>query len=82
MKYTTRITLALSITAMTITSLIIFKSPQVFVLTAYPLITGWIIGECLNVPERKIRTKWQGFKDRTAIRIINFADYITGRKEE
>ncbi|MBL1228732.1 hypothetical protein IW492_05730 [Enterococcus sp. BWB1-3] len=79
MKYTTRITLALSILAMVFVSAFFFKTWEAFILTAYPLIAGWFIGECLSIPEENVRTKWRRFKDSIAIRIINFADFI-GRR--
>ncbi|MBP1044881.1 hypothetical protein I6N96_01215 [Enterococcus sp. BWM-S5] len=80
MKYTTRIILAVSIVAMTIICVTEFKSFQVFMMYVYPLIAGWFIGECLNIPEEKVRIKWRNFKDRVAIGIVNFASFLAGRR--
>ncbi|WP_086350272.1 hypothetical protein [Candidatus Enterococcus clewellii] len=82
MKYTTRIALALSIVVASVGSVIIHKSSYLFFLTVYPLVTGWIIGECINIPERKIRKKWQCFKNRIIIRLINLIDYLTENGEK
>ncbi len=81
MKYTTRITLALSILVASIGSVLIYESSHLFFLTVYPLIVGWIIGECINIPEKKIWKKWQGFKSRSIIRLINLIDYLTENGE-
>lgn len=79
MKYTTRITLALSILAMVFVSAFFFRTWEAFILTVYPLCAGWVIGECINIPEARVKTKWRRFKDSIAIRIVNFADFI-GRR--
>lgn len=64
MKFTTRWILAISITVLTITTLVIYKDLFMFASTTYPLIAGWAIGECLNIPEQKLKTKWRSFKRR------------------
>ncbi|MBP1045103.1 hypothetical protein I6N96_02345 [Enterococcus sp. BWM-S5] len=81
MKYSTRITLALVILIMSISTLLIRKDGYLFLLTVYPLITGWIIGECLNISEERLWKKWSRFKSGVIIRLINLIDFLTGNEE-
>lgn len=53
MKYTTRWILTVAITALTLCCLIA-KDLILFMLLVYPLIAGWVVGECLNIPQNKI----------------------------
>lgn len=80
MKYTTRITLALSLIVASVGSVVIYKSSHLFFLTVYPLAVGWIIGECINIPERKIWKKWQQVKSQMVICLINVIDYLTDHR--
>lgn len=82
MKYSTRMTLALVVLVLSISSLVIYRDVHLFLLTGYPLIAGWIIGECLNIPEEKLWRKWRTFRDTLIIRLINLLDYILGNEEK
>lgn len=53
MKYTTRWILTVAIAALTLCCLIA-KDLILFMLLVYPLLTGWVVGECLNIPQEQL----------------------------